>query len=40
MAIMIAIIMIMLFKLFFFMRIVKRFSIITTMIMQCIVDLY
>lgn len=29
----------MLFKLFFFLRIIKKFSVITTMIIQCIADL-
>jgi len=36
---MVFIIIFMLFKLFFFLRIIQRFSVITTMIIQCIADL-
>ena len=37
--VMVFIILFMLFKLFFFLRIIKKFSVITTMIIQCIADL-
>jgi|TARA_B110000305_G_C19082001_1_gene466653 hypothetical protein len=37
--VMVFIILFMLFKLFFFLRIIQKFSVITTMIIQCIADL-
>lgn len=37
--VMVFIILFMLFKLFFFLRIIQKFSVITTMIMECIADL-